>query len=131
MSETGGPGIELGRLEVVRECLENVGVDVSGRDTWDGTREGRVVDVETRAEYQGDTISFTLTVDDARAVELADELRDAGGVGRRTPDDRSIDDVAAVESCASCGWAPAATILVDGAWQCYNCGGDTAEGADV
>lgn len=40
------------------------------------------------------------------------------------PDNRTIEDISAVEECASCGWSPAAIILTDGCWECYNCGGD-------
>lgn len=45
-------------------------------------------------------------------------------VGGTAPDDRDIDDISAVEECESCHWSPAAIILVDGDWQCYNCGDD-------
>lgn len=43
------------------------------------------------------------------------------------PDHRNIDDISAVDECDSCDWTPAAIILVDGSWQCYNCGLDPGE----
>jgi len=47
------------------------------------------------------------------------------------PDDRDVDDISAVEECAYCGWSPAAVILVDGDWQCYNCGHDPDETSEL
>jgi ribosomal protein L37AE/L43A len=47
------------------------------------------------------------------------------------PDDRDIDDISTVEECAYCGWSPAAIILVDGDWQCYNCGHDPDETGEL
>ena len=48
-----------------------------------------------------------------------------------SPDSRDIDDISAVEKCSSCGWSPAAVLLVDGddgsEWECYNCGRDPDE----
>jgi hypothetical protein len=40
------------------------------------------------------------------------------------PDARDIFDISAVENCDYCTWSPAAIILVDGDWECYNCGHD-------
>jgi hypothetical protein len=40
------------------------------------------------------------------------------------PDERDIFDITATEECNSCSWAPAVLILVDGEWECYNCGRD-------
>lgn len=50
----------------------------------------------------------------------------------RSPDSRDIDDISAVEECSSCGWSPAAVLLVDAddgsRWECYNCGRDPDDG---
>lgn len=40
----------------------------------------------------------------------------------RTPDHRDISDISTTDECTKCEWSPAAVILVDGEWQCYNCG---------
>jgi len=40
------------------------------------------------------------------------------------PDSRDVFDITAVENCDYCNWGPAAIILVDGDWECYNCGHD-------
>lgn len=49
-----------------------------------------------------------------------------------SPDSRDIDDISAVGECSSCGWSPAAVLLVDSddgsAWECYNCGRDPDDG---
>ena len=45
-----------------------------------------------------------------------------------SPDSRDLEDISAVDECDSCGWSPAAVVLVetdDGhEWECYNCGVD-------
>lgn len=47
------------------------------------------------------------------------------------PDSREIDDISADVECLSCGWSPAAVVLVGGEWECYNCGGDPDEPREI
>lgn len=74
-------------------------------------------------------------------IEEADDLYQEGDGGYLipdggsdlpgSPDDRQIDDISAVERCDSCGWEPAAVILVDGEWECYNCGHDPDDPGEI
>lgn len=115
----------IGHLDLHENCFDDLEVGVSTRQASDGADQFPVVDAELSTGVPGSEFSFTVTMRPDGALELADELREAAGVGRRTPDDRSIDDIAAVSECKSCGWTPAATILTAGSWECYNCGGAT------
>lgn len=43
------------------------------------------------------------------------------------PSSRDVDDIVAVDRCDYCEVEPAALILTDGDWECYNCGHDPDE----
>ncbi len=47
------------------------------------------------------------------------------------PDGRDIDDISAADRCDYCEWEPAAIILVEGSWQCYNCGQNPDNDSEV
>jgi hypothetical protein len=117
---------------------------VTSAVTWGGVGGGRLdlpgekmnhVSGEVNIEVSGATGDYPLPARLSREIEAAvvDVLERADRIGeeadaqRRTPDDRPIDDISAVSECDSCKWGPAAIILTDGGWECYNCGDDPNE----
>lgn len=53
-----------------------------------------------------------------------DEDRGGHGSLEVVADDREVTDISAIEKCWQCGWEPAAIVLVEDDWECYNCGGN-------
>lgn len=94
---------------------------------------------EVNIEVSGATDDYPLPARLSRKIEAAvcDVLErddpfhgpdsDASADTPRTPDDRPIDDISAVDKCESCGVTPAPIILSNGDWECYNCGDDPNE----
>lgn len=83
---------------------------------------------EIKAECTGEGLGELPEPSDQMTLSSLLDTWDAVSEGvytkNRKPDDRDIDDISAVDECASCEWSPAAIVLTDDGWECYNCGGD-------
>lgn len=92
----------------------------------EGTDQQRYEAVSRVRRRVRDELSADVELLEEHHTELLEELREVVCVSQ-TPDDRAIDDIVTADECLSCGWSPASVILVDGDWQCYNCGNDPDE----
>lgn len=119
MSKDSAPA--LASLEQTNELFD-VKVDVAGGTEWDGAESNQVAYLNFRSDGEGGAVRFDVTLQEDRALEVAEQLVAAVVHGQRTPDERSIDDITAADECAQCSMAPAAIILTGGTWECYNCG---------